>query len=430
MPRPLTTTYHLRLLPLALAAVVVTTAMPVELRAPVLWNRSVELVDVVVNLLLYAPLGLALRRWPWRRVLLLALLLSASIETGQIWNSARHSSPMDVAANVAGALLAAWIGRRLRRGRPMAGIGIKVGGPVVALACVAVVTLLAAGNLPARPTAIAGWNPEFPLQLGNEKTGDRAWRGTIEELALVPGTLSRAERRAVSGAEGVAAVAARSTFVLPAPVVMSGGAALALPVDAARELARLAQDRNAVTIVARIVPANDYQSGPARIVSFSTDPYHRNFDLGQHGSQLELRLRTPVSGDNGEHGALESTPALKAGQPAMVIASYDGRVARLYVDGTLRGRSNFAAAGDVMPVLADAALPSICSFMGGLLALIGLAIAAGRGRIAKIAAILAAAGLTMALPILAPGATSALAAQPWSLVAGLIGVGVVAGAAA
>ena len=429
MPRrPLTATYRLRPLPLALALIAVTTAMPVELRAPVLWSGTIEFTDMVVNLLLYAPLGLALRRRPWWLVMGLALLVSASIETGQVWNSARHPSPADVAANVAGAMLATGLVRVRRRRPTPAGAGIAIGPRLVGAACFAVLALLVAGNLPARPTAIAGWNPEFPLLVGNEQTGDRPWRGTIESLSLIPDLLSHADVRTMRGATGDTAGAARAAFVLPAPAATNGGPGIPLPAAAARLLARSAQDRNALTIVARIVPANVSQDGPARIVSFSTDPYHRNFDLGQKGRQLVFRLRTPVSGENGERGTLESVPVLDAGQPVTVVATYDGRVARVYVNGSLRGRSNFAAAADVVPALADAALPAICGVMGALLALIAGAAAAGRGRRSRIAAAVAAGAVTLALPVLAPGAASALAAQPWSVAAGLIGAATVAGA--
>ncbi len=44
---------------------------------------------------------------------------------------------------------------------------------------------------------------------------------------------------------------------------------------------------------------NVAQKGPARIVSFSKDPYERNFTLGQEGKNLTLRLRTPKTGKNG-----------------------------------------------------------------------------------------------------------------------------------
>jgi outer membrane protein assembly factor BamB len=41
------------------------------------------------------------------------------------------------------------------------------------------------------------------------------------------------------------------------------------------------------------------QTGPARILTFSSDPYHRNFTLGQEGDRVVFRLRTPETGENG-----------------------------------------------------------------------------------------------------------------------------------
>ncbi len=56
---------------------------------------------------------------------------------------------------------------------------------------------------------------------------------------------------------------------------------------------------NQLTIEAVVTPANTRQSGPARIISFSTDAYRRNFTLGQDRERFVLRLRTPETGENG-----------------------------------------------------------------------------------------------------------------------------------
>ena len=48
-----------------------------------------------------------------------------------------------------------------------------------------------------------------------------------------------------------------------------------------------------------MTPGNTAQTGPARIVSLSADTGAQNFTLGQEGSDIEFRLRTPVSGRNG-----------------------------------------------------------------------------------------------------------------------------------
>ena len=42
--------------------------------------------------------------------------------------------------------------------------------------------------------------------------------------------------------------------------------------------------------------ASAEQGGPARILSYSLDPWHRNFTLGQEGSALVTRLRTSQTG--------------------------------------------------------------------------------------------------------------------------------------
>ncbi len=51
---------RLRLLPLALAVIIFCTAVPVEFRGPVMWSNGFDIGDFVTNVLLYAPLGLAL----------------------------------------------------------------------------------------------------------------------------------------------------------------------------------------------------------------------------------------------------------------------------------------------------------------------------------------------------------------------------------
>ncbi len=55
--------YHLSLLPLAVAAIVVLTAIPIELHDARGWIKTFDYQDFVENLLLFVPLGVAL----WRR---------------------------------------------------------------------------------------------------------------------------------------------------------------------------------------------------------------------------------------------------------------------------------------------------------------------------------------------------------------------------
>ena len=130
-----------------------------------------------------------------------------------------------------------------------------------------------------------------------------------------------------------------------APCLCTEAREFCCPRQSSRDFARAAMYSNSFTVVTRVATDNIIQDGPARIVSFSTDPFNRNFDLGQEGRQLFFRVRTPVSGANGNRYRTETPPILQAGKETLIVASYDGAVARIYLDGQLCGRSNLAAAG-------------------------------------------------------------------------------------
>ena len=417
---------RLRTLPLALGLILVTTAMPVDLRAPTGWDGVIEPLDLALNLLLYVPLGLALWRWPRARLLLVAAALSTAIEVSQVWNSDRHPSPGDVATNAAGAVLAAaWVRRRRRVAPYLDPASLAVGRRGLVAATAALLGVVALGQVPAGPVALADWDPEYPLLLGNEATGDRPWQGTLELLAVLPERLSAGQLREASRRPARAMAAA--CVVQPA-TTLAGGPALSLGPDAARDLAAAAQAAGGVAVVARIVPANVGQKGPARILSFSSGTRLRNLDLGQEERGLVFRFRTPLSGENGTRRPVETGDVLEAGRAVTVAAGYDGRVARLYVDGRLHGRENLAAEACLVPVLADEELPALCAVLGGALTLVGLWLLRGR-RGAAAAAATAGLAFVAALPWLLPGLALALAAMPWWVAGGAAGVAAVTAAA-
>ncbi len=100
---------------------------------------------------------------------------------------------------------------------------------------------------------------------------------------------------------------------------LADGAAAVQGLDAA--LLAACQQSNELTIEAVLTPANVTQGGPARVVSFSLDPYKRNFTLGQQGDRLVLRLRTPQTGPNGMKPEV-TLCRVRAGEQIHVVVSY------------------------------------------------------------------------------------------------------------
>ncbi len=93
---------------------------------------------------------------------------------------------------------------------------------------------------------------------------------------------------------------------------------------------------DAITIEAWVETDNTNQTGPARIVSLSNDPFTRNFTLGQQGDDFEVRLRTTTTGENGSFPSVISPGSAVDGSLSHVVYTRDASgLARLYVDNTL-----------------------------------------------------------------------------------------------
>ncbi len=82
------------------------------------------------------------------------------------------------------------------------------------------------------------------------------------------------------------------------------------------------QDGDQFSLEVVLTVDNDHQSGPARIVSFSTDAYSRNFTLGQERESLVLRLRTTRTGLNGQNPEVRLCP-VTPGRRQHIVVSYD-----------------------------------------------------------------------------------------------------------
>jgi hypothetical protein len=99
----------------------------------------------------------------------------------------------------------------------------------------------------------------------------------------------------------------------------------------ALHLTRKIIETSQFTLIAKVSAAKEEQFGPARIISLSADPLHRNFTLGQEGDDLIFRLRTPLAGENGMPDLVVYDVFATTDQRMLAI-SYNGTVLTVFVD--------------------------------------------------------------------------------------------------
>jgi hypothetical protein len=211
-------------------------------------------------------------------------------------------------------------------------------------------------------TQLRNWDPTFPLVLGNESTGNRPWQGYISELYVANRAISTEEVKRAFAKKGPIFTSIENSLVaayqltgatnyydqmghlpdftwqgIPADAQEGEGVFLASDhwLKTTTSVAFLAQkivETSQFTLSTTVATADIEQVGPARIISISKDPLHRNFMLGQQKTDLVLRLRTPVTGNNGDHPELIIPDVFKDTTSHHLIITYDGFALKVYID--------------------------------------------------------------------------------------------------
>ncbi|UCH85207.1 MAG: VanZ family protein [Candidatus Latescibacterota bacterium] len=427
------TRVYLRPLPLVLAAVLAGTAISVYVAppsvGPLLWRAGKY--DLLINIVLYIPVGVVLSRYGVVKCGLAGVALSILVETTQLFLPDRFTAASDVIANTTGTVIGC-LAMRISgaRGRQLLNsVALTRGLGVVFL-------LIGVGfgwwvSWPRLPADFRNWDPACRLSVGDEVSGDRFWDGEIFDIMILPDYLDAEAVRRASAGPGpdrpyLRALRSRAVFkrAFSGDFRSAQGMSLldSLELD---PFYRALTEAGQLSILVWFRTDDESQGGPARIVSYSTSIWKQNFALGQEGRNIVFRVLTPTTAPGGFTPQLETRGVLAAGHDAVLAATYDGRTSSVYLDGRLISRLNLKARGRSSPFLADIGLPASAICVGTLMGLGMIGLARGGGRYRWLTGGLAGLVGTM-LFILVGGVDALPEFTPWAILFGLAG-GVVAG---
>ena len=342
------------------------------------------IVDLTINVVLFMPFGFGLacllsrRKWRTAASTVTTVLagggLSLTVEIAQIWLPSRQPALNDVLMNSSGAWLGLVCFRRC--GIPILDLTARLaakfnthlsfGTVMVGFVGYTVVALLVSLSL-LRGVRLSGWEPTFPLILGNELTGQRPWHGTLSELHIANRAVTKTEAARLFALEAPSAVLGEG---LVASYELTGGGdyhdqtgnlaaltwrgpppnaldALGVPLSSehwlvttepASILAQKLVESSQFTLITTVTSAGS-QQWESRIVSMSKDLSNRNFTLGQNARDLFLRFRTPVTGPNAMTPLLIVPEIFAETMPHRLVISYDAVGVQIYIDGLERSYS-------------------------------------------------------------------------------------------
>lgn len=113
----------------------------------------------------------------------------------------------------------------------------------------------------------------------------------------------------------------------------SHGMALAsVPASFNRDLA----ESGAMSVEMWLTPANVEQSGLARIITYSSGLYRRNFTIGQYGDSIVIRLRTSVGDLNGRWRELVVPEVFAPDRHVHILMLLNAEGTRVAIDGIER----------------------------------------------------------------------------------------------
>ena len=306
----------------------------------------------------------------FKRFAALAILFCAALELAQLFQLSRHARVLDFLFNSAGLLLGLRTAirwepvRRIRLTLQSRARHYSLGLPAFAF-MIALGLWSFVGLRPLMGSLWMDWNTTYPLVIANETDGSRPWLGEIRYVGIYDRALDLKEISSASvrqrgfGESGLLAgydfTHAGAAEVWPQGSLRSRDLVVRIPPNCIWEdhggivlkegtvlttrglasgLTKAISSSGAFSVEAWIRPANQGQTGPARIVGISDSIWRRNFTLGEEDSSAVFRVRNTTNGPNGADQELEVKDAIRNSLQHLV-AIYDHGVSMMLRDGRL-----------------------------------------------------------------------------------------------
>ncbi|GAA6623139.1 VanZ family protein [Scytonema sp. NUACC26] len=348
------------------------------------FESTSNFTDQVNNIILFIPLGFSLssslqkRKIPLIGKILLVFLgsagLSLTVELLQLFLPSREPTPADIINNTISGLVGLLCFylchsqnfdsiltsiENSTLGRSTQKITLFFSGYILLVFAVSTIWL--------GTTNLSGWNLNYPLIIGNEKTGNRPWQGYISKIYIADRAISKNEVEKVFAEENYFHTMGNSLLTSykfteqccqpeePAKspkllkkklwweqlsenqqgqgVFLSPGNWLetAKPVTSLNQRIR---ETSELTISTTVASSDTQQTGPARIISISNGPLRRNFTLGQEGTALDLRIRTSLTGENGSELKMRVPSIFTDTNTHHIVLAYSKGILQVYIDNS------------------------------------------------------------------------------------------------
>ncbi|WP_071191869.1 VanZ family protein [Trichormus sp. NMC-1] len=346
------------------------------------FNNASSFQDQVNNVLLFMPLGFYLANLLHKlkikvglQIILVFLIsagLSSTVEVLQIFLPSRTPTPADIFNNTFGGFLGFlgfcfWNIQSLNnivtqieasRSKPS---NKKITGFILAYVSV----ILSTSIFWQSTTNLSNWDLNYPLLLGNESTGNRPWQGYISEVYITDRAITT--EQAQTGLNDANFFKSFGNSLLanyqlnskcceqkqtvnlpqllwqgkPTNIGESKGVFLSSSqwLQTAKPVKNLSQrisKKSEFTLSTTIATDNLQQTGPARIISISGNSLRRNLTLSQQGNFLDLRLRTPITGENGSDLQLMIPNVFIDNKFHQIIITYYKSTIKVYIDKVQR----------------------------------------------------------------------------------------------